>query len=45
MPFPPLSYRNRNLFLEDVDLEEIARSAGTPVYVYSATAIRERYRR
>lgn len=44
MPFPPLSYRNRNLFLEDVDLEEIARSAGTPVYVYSATAIRERYR-
>jgi diaminopimelate decarboxylase len=44
MPFPPLSYRNRNLFLEDVDLEEVARSAGTPVYVYSATAIRERYR-
>ncbi len=43
MPFPPLSYRNRNLFLEDVDLEEVARSAGTPVYVYSATAIRERY--
>jgi diaminopimelate decarboxylase len=43
MPFPPLSYRNRNLFIEDVELEEIARSAGTPVYVYSATAIRERY--
>ncbi|MBI2688163.1 MAG: diaminopimelate decarboxylase [Acidobacteria bacterium] len=45
MPFPPFTYRNRNLFVEEVDLEEIARSAGTPVYVYSATAIRERYRR
>jgi diaminopimelate decarboxylase len=45
MPFPPFIYRDRNLFVEDVDLEEIARSAGTPVYVYSATAIVERYRR
>ncbi|MFN0105642.1 MAG: diaminopimelate decarboxylase [Bryobacteraceae bacterium] len=44
MPFPPFTYRDRNLYVEDVDLEEIARSAGTPVYVYSATAIRERYR-
>jgi diaminopimelate decarboxylase len=45
MPFPPFSYHDRNLYVEEVDLEEIARSAGTPVYVYSATAIRERYRR
>lgn len=45
MPFPPFTYRDRNLFVEDVELEQIARSAGTPVYVYSATAIRERYRR
>lgn len=44
MPFPPYSYRDRNLYVEDVDLESIARSAGTPVYVYSATAIRERFR-
>jgi len=45
MPFPPFIYRDRNLFVEDVELEEIARSAGTPVYVYSGTAIVERYRR
>ena len=45
MPFPPFSYRDRNLYVEDVELEQIARSAGTPVYVYSATAIAERYRR
>ncbi len=45
MPFPPFTYRDRNLFVEDVDLEQIARSAGTPVYVYSATAIRERFQR
>jgi len=45
MPLPPFVYRDRNLYVEDVDLEEIARSAGTPVYVYSATAIVERYRR
>ena len=45
MPFPPFTYRDRNLYVEDVELEQIARSAGTPVYVYSATAIRERYQR
>lgn len=45
MPFPPFIYRDRNLYVEDVELEEIARAAGTPVYVYSATAIVERYRR
>ena len=45
MPFPPFLYRGRNLFVEDVELETIARAAGTPVYVYSATAIRERFRR
>lgn len=45
MPFPPFTYRDRNLYVEDVELEQIARSAGTPLYVYSATAIRERYQR
>ena len=28
MPFPPFSYRDRNLYVEDVELEQIARSAG-----------------
>lgn len=45
MPFPPFVYHDRNLYVEGVELEEIARSAGTPVYVYSATAIRERFQR
>ncbi|MBM3784201.1 MAG: diaminopimelate decarboxylase [Acidobacteria bacterium] len=45
MPFPPFAYRDRTLFVEDTDLEAIARSTSTPVYVYSANAIRERYRR
>ena len=30
---------------EDVDLEQLARSVGTPAYVYSAEHIREQYRR
>ena len=30
---------------EGVPLEQIARAVGTPVYVYSATTIRDRYRR
>lgn len=33
------------LHCEGVSLEQIARAAGTPVYVYSATTIRDRYRR
>jgi diaminopimelate decarboxylase len=37
-------YRNGALECEDVDLEEIGRSAGTPCYVYSAGSILEAYR-
>jgi diaminopimelate decarboxylase len=33
------------LHCEGVSLEQIARAVGTPVYVYSATTIRDRYRR
>ena len=33
------------LYCEGVSLEQIARAVGTPVYVYSATTIRDRYRR
>lgn len=45
MPFPPFHYRDRNLFVDGISLEEISRKAGTPVYVYSAGAIRERFAR
>ncbi|MBM3754542.1 MAG: diaminopimelate decarboxylase [Acidobacteria bacterium] len=41
----PFEYRDRSLFVEGVELETIARAAGTPLYVYSANEIRERYRR
>ncbi|MEZ5399264.1 MAG: diaminopimelate decarboxylase [Bryobacteraceae bacterium] len=37
-------YRDGSLYCEEVALDDIARKAGTPCYVYSATAIRERYR-
>ncbi len=37
-------YRNKRLYCEEVSLEEIARSAGTPCYVYSGNSILERYR-
>ncbi|MGH9803586.1 MAG: diaminopimelate decarboxylase [Candidatus Acidiferrales bacterium] len=38
-------YRKGELCCEGVPLAWIARGVGTPVYVYSATAIRENYRR
>jgi diaminopimelate decarboxylase len=38
------AYRNGILHCESVSLEEIAAQAGTPVFVYSAEAILERYR-
>lgn len=43
MLLPPFSYRNQNLFVEDCDLEAIARREGTPLYVYSKQAILSRY--
>lgn len=41
----PFSYKNGSLHAEDVALSEIARMAGTPVYVYSAGRIRANFRR
>jgi diaminopimelate decarboxylase len=38
------SYEHNQLACDGVPLSEIAAQAGTPVYVYSAAAIRERYR-
>src|SRR5271154_5364792 len=39
-----MEYRGKDLFCEDVALADIARSEGTPCYVYSGTAILDRYR-
>ncbi len=36
-------YRHDRLFCEDVALEDIARDAGTPCYVYSSRTILERF--
>ncbi len=38
-------YKKNRLFCEDVNLEVVAREAGTPVYVYSAATILDHYRR
>lgn len=38
------AYRDRALFAEDAALAEIAARAGTPCYVYSATAILDKFR-
>ena len=38
-------YRDGQLCAEEVPLEKIARAVGTPAYVYSATAMRERLHR
>lgn len=38
------AYRGQNLYCEDVALDDIARKAGTPCYVYSAASIRDRFR-
>lgn len=37
--------RAGELFAEDVPLEQIVREVGTPLYVYSAATIRDRYER
>ncbi len=39
------SYRDGVLHCEGVDLTELAAQQGTPLYVYSATTIRDHYRR
>jgi diaminopimelate decarboxylase len=38
------SYRDGRLYAEDVDLADIAARYGTPTYIYSRTAIEERWR-
>jgi diaminopimelate decarboxylase len=38
------AYRHGVLHAEDVDLPQLAAACGTPLYVYSATMIRERFR-
>ncbi len=37
-------YRDHTLYAEDLPLQEIAEHYGTPCYVYSEAALRERYR-
>src|SRR6266851_6189507 len=45
-PLPPtLSYRGRELHMEDVSLERLMADTGTPAYVYSRTRILENYHR
>lgn len=41
---PAFTYKNNELHCERVPLIHLAKKHGTPLYVYSATAIRERYR-
>ena len=40
----PFEYRDESLYCEDVEVERIAAAEGTPVYIYSAAAIRGRFR-
>lgn len=40
---PYFAYQSDQLWLEQVNLTEIAQQVGTPTYVYSAGAIRENY--
>ena len=41
---PPFALQDRHLACDGVSLASIAEHAGTPVYVYSARAVREAYR-
>lgn len=41
---PAFTYHNNALHCERIPVEKLAQKYGTPLYVYSATAIRERYR-
>lgn len=40
---PVFSFRDNDLFMEDVSLNEIATHVGTPVYCYSENGIRNRF--
>jgi diaminopimelate decarboxylase len=41
---PGFTYKKDELHCDDVSINKLAKKFGTPLYVYSATAIRERYR-
>jgi diaminopimelate decarboxylase len=42
---PAFLYRNRKLHCESIPMSRLAAQYGTPLYVYSATTIRERFQR
>lgn len=44
MTHTAFSYRNRSLFVEGVSLQALAKTYGTPTYIYSAAQIRHNYR-
>jgi diaminopimelate decarboxylase len=41
---PGFTYKKDELHCDDVSINKLAKKFGTPLYAYSATAIRERYR-
>lgn len=41
---PALSYRDDELYIEDVSVSKLAKQYGTPCYVYSKQAILEVYK-
>ncbi|HET9282191.1 MAG TPA: diaminopimelate decarboxylase [Candidatus Angelobacter sp.] len=41
---PGFTYKNNELHCDSLSVNKLAKKFGTPLYVYSATAIRERYR-
>jgi len=46
LPLPPgFSYREGQLYLEELKLSEIAREVGTPCFVYGANVLRQNYQR
>lgn len=45
LPMPPFRFAGASLHCESVSLTRLAEEFGTPLYVYSASAIRENYRR
>lgn len=41
---PGFTYKNNELYCDGLSLNKLAKKFGTPLYLYSATTIRERYR-
>jgi diaminopimelate decarboxylase len=41
---PGFTYKNNELHCDGLSINKLAKKFGTPLYLYSATAIRERYR-